>query len=139
MNSLDETSTLKHDVLLSTLRPDTFTPYCDHVSGAVIGSVCHGALGLIHAHNEHGAPLVEGRRVCGVTDQQIKDLGQWDTLPFHPELELRRARADFRAKKGTVTDFFSTHVEIDGQLVTGQNQNSACEVGAAILEVLASL
>ena len=43
-----------------------------NADGDVIGSVCHGALGLVHARDTDGSPLIEGRRVTGVTDTQIR-------------------------------------------------------------------
>lgn len=107
-----------------------------HANGAILGSVCHGALGLVHARNPDGSPLLQGRRVTGVTDLQIEQLGIKIT-PLHPETELRAAKAKFEA--GTAwRDFFATHTVVDGNLVTGQNQNSGYETSHRILELLAA-
>jgi putative intracellular protease/amidase len=107
-----------------------------HANGAILGSVCHGALGLVHARNPDGSPLLQGRRVTGVTDLQIEQLGIKIT-PKHPEAELRAAKAKFEA--GTAwRDFFATHTVVDGNLVTGQNQNSGYETSHRILELLAA-
>lgn len=107
-----------------------------HAKGAILGSVCHGALGLVHARNPDGSPLLQGRRVTGVTDLQIEQLGIKIT-PLHPETELRAAKAKFEA--GTAwRDFFATHTVVDGNLVTGQNQNSGYETSHRILELLAA-
>jgi putative intracellular protease/amidase len=103
---------------------------------AILGSVCHGALGLVNARNPDGSPLLQGRRVTGVTDLQIEQLGIKIT-PKHPETELRAAKANFEA--GTAwRDFFATHTVVDGNLVTGQNQNSGYETSHRILELLAA-
>ena len=40
----------------------------------IIGSVCHGALGLIRAKTPEGELLVAGRRMTGVTDKQVREL-----------------------------------------------------------------
>lgn len=103
--------------------------------GVILGSVCHGALGLVNARNPDGSPFLQGRRVTGVTDLQIEQLGIKIT-PLHPETELRAAKAKFEA--GTARrDFFATHTVVDGNLVTGQNQNSGYETSHRILELLA--
>ena len=107
-----------------------------NAEGKIIGSVCHGALGLVNAKDVDGSPLLEGRSVTGVTDKQIKELGISIT-PKHPESELRAAKARFEAQTAW-RDFFATHTVVDGNLVTGQNQNSGYETSHRILELLAA-
>jgi putative intracellular protease/amidase len=106
-----------------------------NADGDVIGSVCHGALGLVNAKDTDGTPLLEGRTVTGVTDNQINQLGISMT-PKHPETELRAAKANFEANTA-FRDMFATHVTVDGNLVTGQNQNSGAEAAHRMLEILA--
>lgn len=106
-----------------------------NANGAILGSVCHGALGLVNASDIDGSPLIEGRRVTGVTDKQVKELGISIT-PMHPETELRARNAIFEAESRW-RDFFATHTVVDGNLVTGQNQNSSYETAHRILELLA--
>jgi putative intracellular protease/amidase len=91
-------------------------------SGAVIGGVCHGPLGLLQARDETGKPLVEGRKLTAVTDAQVRQLGITFT-PKHPEREMRAAGGRFEAET-KLLDIFSQHVVVDGRLVTGQNQNA---------------
>lgn len=107
-----------------------------NANDAVIGSVCHGALGLVNAKAKDGSPLIEGRVVTGVTDVQIRQLGV-ETTPKHPETELRATNAKFEANTAFF-DIFATHVAVDGNLVTGQNQNSGAETAHRILELLAN-
>ncbi|MEO1291522.1 MAG: type 1 glutamine amidotransferase domain-containing protein [Pseudomonadota bacterium] len=106
-----------------------------NANDAVIGAVCHGALGLVHATDLDGSPLIEGRHVTGVTDKQVAELGIQIT-PLHPETEMRAANAVFEAETRW-RDFFATHTVVDGNLVTGQNQNSGYETAHRILELLA--
>lgn len=101
---------------------------------AVIGSVCHGALGLINAKAKDGSSLIAGRNVTGVSDLQVKQLGI-DVTPLHPETELRKAGANYESNTA-FRDIFATHVVVDGNLVTGQNQNSSAETIHRILEIL---
>lgn len=105
-----------------------------YAGGAVIGGVCHGPLGLLAAKAPDGKPLVLGRRVSGVTDKQIRELGISFT-PKHPERDLRTAGALFEAETG-FRDFFANHVVVDGRLVTGQNQNSGAETAHRMMEVV---
>ena len=103
--------------------------------GRVIGGVCHGPLGLIKAKAADGSPLVAGRRVTGVTDKQVRELGITST-PHHPETELRRVGAAF---EGTTRfrDPFANHWVVDANLVTGQNQNAAPMVAREMLRLAA--
>lgn len=107
-----------------------------YADGAVIGGVCHGPLGLLPAKAPDGKPLVLGRRISAVTDKQIREVGISFT-PKHPERDLRAAGALFEAETGFY-DFFANHVVVDGQLVTGQNQNSGSETAHRMMEVALS-
>ncbi len=107
-----------------------------NASGKILGSVCHGALGLVSARGFNGEPLVKGRRVTGVTNDQINTFGIAIT-PKHPEEELRKAGAIFECQHAW-RDPFATHTTIDGNLITGQNQNSGYETSHRILEKLAT-
>lgn len=107
-----------------------------NANGAILGAVCHGALGLVNAKDVDGTPLIAGRRVTGVTDKQIEELGIQMT-PKHPETELRATNAVFEAETSW-RDFFTTHTVVDGNIVTGQNQNSGYETSHRILELLAA-
>ncbi len=101
----------------------------------IIGGVCHGPLGLLKAKGVDGAPLVEGRRVTAVTDKQVEELGI-DSTPHHPETELRRLGAEFEGKH-RFRDPFANHWVVDGNLVTGQNQNAAPMVAREMLRLVA--
>lgn len=103
-------------------------------SGAILGSVCHGVLGLIKATDEKGEPLLKGRKVTGVTNKQIKELRVTDT-PQHPETELRKIEVDYKSKSALL-DIFATCVVRDERIITGQNQNSGQEAAYEIMELL---
>ena len=102
--------------------------------GKVLGGVCHGPLGFLKARGLDGEPLVKGRRVTGVTDKQVRDLRITDT-PHHPETELRRLGADYRCTH-RFRDPFANCWEVDGNIVTGQNQNAAPMVAREIMELI---
>jgi putative intracellular protease/amidase len=102
--------------------------------GAVIGGVCHGPLGLLQATDIDGNPLVRGRRITAVTDTQVRQLGI-EFTPLHPETELRKAGALFESKTA-FRDMFATHVVVDRNLVTGQNQNSGAETAHRMMDLV---
>lgn len=104
---------------------------------AVIGGVCHGVLGLVSARDKDGKLLVAGRRMTGVTDKQIRELGI-EMTPLHPETELRRAGVAFESRSA-FRDIFATHVVVDDEqrFVTGQNQNSGLEAAHRMMQLLA--
>ena len=102
----------------------------------VLGSVCHGALGFIHATTPDGSLICDGRNMTGVTDRQIRQLGIEKLTPLHPEDALKQAGAHFLAAHGLLTDLDQSLVVVDGQVVTGQNQNSACETAQRMLDKL---
>ena len=104
----------------------------------VLGSVCHGALGLVNAKDRQGNLLIAGRRMTGVTDKQVEELGI-ELTPMHPENELRKAGAKFESQSA-FRDLFATYVVIDDErrFVTGQNQNSSLETAHKMMGILAN-
>lgn len=100
----------------------------------VIGGVCHGPLGLRNALGTDGRPLVEGRHVTGVSDKQVRELGI-ESTPHHPETELRRMGAEYESVS-KFRDPFANHWVVDGNLVTGQNQNAGPMVAREMLKLV---
>ena len=100
----------------------------------VIGGVCHGPLGLRNAKAADGSPLVAGRRMTAVTDKQVTELGIGST-PHHPETELRNMGAEFESET-KFRDPLANHWVIDGNLVTGQNQNAGPMVAREMMRLL---
>jgi putative intracellular protease/amidase len=104
-----------------------------YAGGKIIGGVCHGPLGLLLAKDPKGKPLVSGRRLTAVTDQQVKQLGITAT-PQHPERDLKAAGALYESRTA-FQDLFANHIVVDGRLVTGQNQNAGPEVAQRMIEL----
>jgi putative intracellular protease/amidase len=103
--------------------------------GKVIGGVCHGPLGLRKATTPDGEPLVKGRRVSAVTDKQVRELGI-ESTPHHPETELRALGAHFESAT-RFRDPLANHWVVDGNLVTGQNQNAGPMVAREMMQLVA--
>lgn len=103
----------------------------------ILGSVCHGALGFIRAKDKNGNLLIAGRKMTGVSDKQVHELGI-DVTPQHPETELRKAGALYESETA-FRDLFATHVTVDDErrFVTGQNQNSGHETAHEMMRLIA--
>jgi putative intracellular protease/amidase len=102
----------------------------------VIGSVCHGALGLIQAKDKSGNLLIQGRDMAGVTNKQLKQFFITYT-PLHPETELKKAGTNFKANTKALDALASiTVVDQEKRFVTGQNQNSGHETAQKMMEII---
>ena len=108
-------------------------------SEAIIGGVCHGVLGFINAKDKSGNLLIAGRKMTGVTDKQVYELGI-DFTPQHPETELRKAGVIFKSSTA-FRDIFAdlTVVDDEKRFVTGQNQNAGHETAYKIMQLVENL
>ncbi|MBV7507631.1 type 1 glutamine amidotransferase domain-containing protein [Bacillus sp. sid0103] len=97
----------------------------------IVAAVCHGPAGLVGATLSNGQSLVAGKRVNAFTDREEADTGLAQQLPFLLESKLRELGAIFVAAPN-----WSTHYEVDGNLITGQNPQSTLAVTKAVIEKL---
>lgn len=106
-------------------------------SDAILGSVCHGALAFTNAKDKNGDYLVKGRPMTGVTQKQLASFGI-EFTPYHPEQELKKAGAIYKASHEKPIDQFNTITVIDQdkRFVTGQNQNSSHETAQLMMKTL---
>jgi len=101
-------------------------------AGRLIGAVCHGPAGLIHARRGDGSPLLKGRRVTGFTNTEERLAGLHDKVPFLLEDAMKAAGGDFHSALLPML----SHVERDGNLLTGQNPQSSHAIAKAMVEAL---
>ncbi len=106
-------------------------------SDVVLGSVCHGALAFTNAKDKNGGYLVKGRPMTGVTQKQLASFGI-EFTPYHPEQELKKAGAIYKASHEKPIDQFNTITVIDQEkrFVTGQNQNSSHDTAQLMMKTL---
>lgn len=121
-----------YDLGISQVLGDKLTDA--NAQNILIGSVCHGALGFIKAKKNDGSPLVKDKNITAVSNRQIKELGI-STTPMHPETELRKLGANYKSKRA-FKDIFANLTVIDGNFVSGQNQNSAGETADKLMMLL---
>ena len=109
-------------------------------SDVIFGSVCHGALTFTEAKDKNGEYLVKGRKMTGVTQRQLKTFGI-EYTPYHPELELKKAGADYKSNSEKLLEPLNTLTVIDQEkrFVTGQNQNASHETAHLMMKTLTEL
>lgn len=86
------------------------------VAGRLVGSVCHGAAGLVSARRPDGQSIVAGLRVNSFTDAEERAVGLDGVVPFLLESRLRALGGRFEGGPA-----WQPNAVRDGQLVTGQN------------------
>ncbi|MFC7062910.1 type 1 glutamine amidotransferase domain-containing protein [Halobacillus seohaensis] len=100
-------------------------------SDKIIAAVCHGPSGLVGATLSNGEPLVKGKRLNAFTDSEETDTTLDQFMPFLLESRLRELGATFHSAPN-----WSEHVEVDGNLITGQNPQSTLAVSKEFIKKL---
>lgn len=100
--------------------------------GKPLGLVCHSPGVLRHTKNNDGEPLVKGKRVTGFSNTEEEAVELTTVVPFLLEDMLKANQGLY--SKG---DDWTSYVEVDGNLVTGQNPASSEAVAKEILNLLA--
>jgi putative intracellular protease/amidase len=100
-------------------------------AGKPVGAVCHAPAVLTEVRKSDGGYLVAGRRVTGFTNTEERVVGLTDTVPFLVESRLGQRGGQFRRSED-----WASHIEVDGNLVTGQNPASSAPAAQAIVQQL---
>jgi putative intracellular protease/amidase len=103
-------------------------------NNGIVSAVCHGPAGLVNIRLSDGKYLVDGKKVNAFTNEEEAAVKLENVVPFLLEDKLIGRGAKFE-KSG----LWQTHVVVDERLVTGQNPQSAKEVGEAVLTELKKL
>ena len=97
----------------------------------IIASVCHGPCALLSAKKENGDSILKGKRVTSFTNKEENIVKMDEFMPFLLQTQLEKLGAKFIEEKP-----WNEHVEVDGNIITGQNQNSALLIAEAIVDKL---
>jgi len=101
-------------------------------AGRLIAAVCHGPAGLLSVQRRDGSPLLQGRRVTGFTNTEERLAGLHDKVPFLLEDAMKAKGGDFHSALLPML----SHIERDGNLLTGQNPKSSEAIGKAMVDAL---
>jgi putative intracellular protease/amidase len=105
--------------------------------GGVVAAVCHGPAALLNATLSNGQYLIKGMKVTGFSNEEeaITEIliGKKHVVPFFLENEL--------PKRGAIYEKVYVHEPLviisgKGRLITGQNPESATNVGGKVVEIL---
>ena len=151
---------INHTVPLSTINPKEYSavvfpggngatydfPWDKNVNriaaavyeqGGIVAAVCHGPAALLNATLSNGQYLIKGMKVTGFSNEEeaITEIliGKKHVMPFFLENEL--------PKRGAIYEKVYVHeplviVSGNGRLITGQNPESATNVGEKVVELL---
>lgn len=101
-------------------------------AGKLIAAVCHGPAALVYAQRADGTPFLSGRRATGFTDTEERLAGLHGEVPFLLEDVMKSKGADFHSALLPML----SHVEHDGNLLTGQNPRSSSVLAEKLVEAL---
>lgn len=117
-----------------TCDPDSVSLIDDFFSqGKPVATVCHASGVLINVVGDDEEPIVKGKRVTGFSNSEEQAVGLSEVVPYLVEEELTNCGGLYF--KG---DDWSCYVEIDGQLITGQNPASSAATAEAVVDHLNS-
>ena len=100
--------------------------------GKLIAAVCHGPAALVYAQRADGSPFLESRRATGFTDTEERLAGLHDKVPFLLEDVMKSKGADFHSALLPML----SHIEHDGNLLTGQNPRSSEAIAKAMVSAM---
>ena len=100
-------------------------------SNKPVAAVCHGPAALLKAA-ELQPGLLNGKKITGFTNTEEALVFRSDNIPYKLETRLKEHGADFHSALVP----FTSHVEVEGLLITGQNPSSAGQTAKALIKVL---
>ncbi len=99
--------------------------------GQIVAAVCHGPAALVNVTLSDGSYLVADKKVAAFTNTEEVDIGMENMIPFLLESKLKE-----RGALQKVLGNWTSNIVVDGNLITGQNPQSATGVGEAIRDTL---
>jgi putative intracellular protease/amidase len=97
----------------------------------IIGAVCHGPAGYLSAAKSDGTWFFKGRKITGFSNEEETQATFAGNAPWLLEDRLRLAGGLYSAKPA-----WTPNVVVDGNIVTGQQQNSPDLAAQTILDQL---
>lgn len=108
--------------------------------GGIVAAVCHGPAAILNATLSDGSYLIKGKKVTGFSNEEeaITEIliGSKNVVPIFLENELPKRGAIF--EKTYVHEPLVVISGESGRLITGQNPESAMNVGEKVVEMLTS-
>ena len=102
-------------------------------AGKPVAAVCHAPVALVNVRGKDGEYLVKGKRVTGFSNAEEEAVGLTTVVPFLLEDRLRELGGIY-SKTGN----WMPYVQVDGNLVTGQNPASSGPAAEVLLQLIRS-
>lgn len=100
-------------------------------NGQIVAALCHGPAGLLGATGEDGRFVFAGRRLTVFTNEEERQGGLGEAVPYLVESRLRELGALVEAGPA-----WTSKVVADGNLITGQNPQSSADTAQRVIETL---
>lgn len=97
----------------------------------IVSAVCHGVAGLVLAKDKNGYSILRNKHVTSFTNKEEQIVKMVEFMPFLLESRLKFLGAEFIEEAP-----WSEHVEICGNIITGQNNHSALLVAESVVSLL---
>ncbi len=101
-----------------------------YAAGKPVATVCHAPAVLINAKDKEGNYLVENKNLTAFSNSEEDGVGLSQIVPFLLEDALKKRGAVYH--KG---EDWSSFVQVDGHLITGQNPASSAETAQSLLKL----
>jgi putative intracellular protease/amidase len=118
--------------VVDDVRLQDISRHIYEINGGVISAVCHGTAGIVRLKLSNGQYLLAGKRVTGYPeDYEDQSAAYFKHFPFLMRKTIEEHGGLFKAP-----DPETPYIEVDGRLVTGQNNPSAPLVANAVVKIL---
>lgn len=105
----------------------------DHYeNNKMVAAICHGVGGLLNVNLSNGEPLIKGRTITGFNWFEESLARRKKEVPFNLEAGLKERACDY--KKAFIP--MTSHVVVDGNLITGQNPFSSVKMAKVVMREL---
>jgi len=97
----------------------------------IVAAVCHGPAALINIRLADGSYLIAGKKLTGFSNSEEQAVKLNKVMPYSLEDQLKQ-----RGSAYTAAANWQSHVVVDQRVITGQNPQSAADVGKALVKLL---
>lgn len=102
-----------------------------YAQGGIVSAVCHGPAALLNIFDSAGKPIIHGKRVAGFSNAEEEAAGLTAVVPYLLQDELTAIGGLYQEGK-----MFESFVVQDERIITGQNPQSASELGRVLGKAL---
>ena len=97
--------------------------------GKIVSAICHGVGGLLNVKLSDGNYLIKDKTITGFNCFEESLANRKSKVPFNLEANLKNRNSNY--KKAFIP--MTSHVVVDGNLITGQNPFSSKEMAKVVI------